>query len=212
MKAQRAAMNRMAPRCKAPHIKATRTAHWKQWVFRVVLAQMHGTVSHLAASQAGARQGTEFQSNADCPLETAGFPSRFGSGAAHRKASQCIADHCKAHQSNADCPLATVGFPSRVGAKARHGIASSCVASWRKAGHGISKQRGLPTGNSGFSESFWLECEAAQGSARKGCAAHRNSKQRAPRSGNRPLCRSLWPTGWVFIRSFTNLNVKEFQL
>ena len=65
-----------------------------------------------------------------------------------------------AYQSNADCPLETVGFPSRFGSNARHGIASSCVASWRKAGHGISKQRGLPTGNSGFSESFWLESSA----------------------------------------------------
>ena len=137
-----------------------------------------------------------------------------------------------AYQSNADCPLETVGFPSRFGSNARHGIASSCVASWRKAGHGISKQRGLPTGNSGFSESFWLEgnartrvamqCMAPQSGARHRknmhrmavqCTAyHSTSKQRAPRSGNRPLCRSLWPTGWVFIRSFTNLNVKEFQL
>jgi hypothetical protein len=109
MKAQRAAMNRMAPRGKAPHIKATRTAHWQQWVFRVVLARKHGTVSHLAASQAGARQGTEFQSNADCPLATAGFPSRFGSKAARlialwgsagqRIARQRIASKCRARRS-----------------------------------------------------------------------------------------------------------------
>ena len=99
----------------------------------------HESATRSNESHGTEMQGTAYQSNADCPLETAGFPSRFGSGAAHRKASQCIADHCKAHQSNADCPLATVGFPSRFGSKATQGRVSQCSVWHRRVAQGIAK-------------------------------------------------------------------------
>jgi hypothetical protein len=69
----------------------------------------HESATRSNESHGTERQGTAYQSNADCPLATAGFPSRFGSKAARlialwgsagqRIARQRIASKCRARRS-----------------------------------------------------------------------------------------------------------------
>jgi hypothetical protein len=59
--------------------KATRIGAWQQALFRAALAHEQFNALHSISVQRKALHSTAFQSNADCPLATAGFPGRFGS-------------------------------------------------------------------------------------------------------------------------------------
>ena len=107
-------------------------------------------------------------------------------------ATQCSAPHCRAmqgiaKQSNADRSLATGSFPGRFGPKAaprtaRQGNARQCN----------SKQRGLPTGNSGFSGPLWSERNSMRCTAYQCSARHCTSKQRGSPTGNSGFSGPLW--------------------
>ena len=50
----------------------------------------HESATRSNESHGTEMQGTAYQSNADCPLETAGFPSRFGSNAGQGNAGRAV--------------------------------------------------------------------------------------------------------------------------
>jgi hypothetical protein len=136
---------------KAPQLKATRIGAWRQALFRAALAHEQFNALHRISVQRKALHSTAFQSNADCPLATAGFPGRFGPKAQQRIANQRMALHRIAIQSNADRSLATGSFPGRFGPNAAQrtavcGRALHCMARQFKAtrfAHSLSVLTGL---------------------------------------------------------------------
>ena len=151
---RRNAVPRIAGQCKASQIKATRIGAWQQALFRAALARWQ-----RMARQCNAKHGIEIQSNADRSLATGSFPGRFGPKAERGNARQITDPQGSAVQSNADWSLATGFLPGRFGSSALCGdelqrSAYHGIAQHRNAEHSTAKQRGLPTGNSGFSGLF----------------------------------------------------------
>ena len=184
--------------------KATRIAHWQQRVFRAVLVPVQYT-----ALQGMSLHSSAPQSNADRSLATGSFPGRFGPIAPHRNAW-----HCSAMQS-----IATQFKATRIGAWQQALFRAALARAHRggpqgnapqsSATHGSSKQRGLPTGNSGFSGPLWSEGKAyhrtaPRCSASRGIARQCNSKQRGLPTGNSGFSGPLWLTRPGFLGRFIN--------
>ena len=139
--------------------KATRIGAWQQAPFRAALARAHSGAWKRTDLHGSARHISALQSNADRSLATGSFPGRFGPKAERGNARQITDPQGSAVQSNADWSLATGFLPGRFGSSALCGdelqrSAYHGIAQHRNAEHSTAKQRGSPTGNSGFSGLF----------------------------------------------------------
>ena len=142
----------------------------------------HESATRSNESHGTEMQGTAYQSNADCPLATAGFPSRFGSKAGHGMASHSNGVQGTAVQSNADCPLATAGFPSRFGSGAAHRNAAQIIARHIKATRTAHWQQWvfrvvLARRQGVASTRIARQCKASKGSAMQ-CGAFQSNAHR----------------------------------